>query len=69
MMVRANKKVVQSSHNPTSYDYKTQLYYNKSGSFSTLADAKATSWMCVKCDKGFRTVGELYSHRDKVHSY
>ena len=43
MMVRSYKKIIQASHNPTSYDYKTRQYNNKSGSFTTLTDAKATA--------------------------
>jgi len=64
-----HKKKFSAHYNRTTYDHKTGLYSNRSGRFVTLAEANATSWICEKCQAGFKSVGRLCIHRDEVHSY
>jgi hypothetical protein len=69
MVCDMHKRKFNSSHNLASYDYKTGLYHNRSGSFLTLAEANATAWICAKCQAGFASASRLRTHRDAVHSY
>jgi hypothetical protein len=64
-----NKSKFHSGKNLASYDYKTGLYHNIAGSFLTLAEANAKSWICEKCQAGFSNSTLLRAHRDAVHSY
>ena len=68
-MTRAYRRTHMVNFNPATYDYKTGLYHNRSGSFLTLEAANATSWICEKCEEGFSSIYKLHEHRDSVHSY
>ena len=65
----AHLQKFNNSYNPTYFSHKAGLYVNRSGSFASRAEARQTTWICEKCEKGFATKMDLHTHRTDIHSY